>query len=311
MKKINKVLTGIVLAGCALSANAQSTKNVFAERTELVQSHSVSNALPISWYVGAVDVSEFKDLVDRFLSFSNYLTHKLDRLVVLDTLTTDQKAGVEALKGKYEIVYTSSLVASQLAEMGWNPVLARSEDVNLVVLALASNKKINSKNDFKNTVITTTNGSSIARTVGYSLIKDGLIDNAPLKENRNFKPRPVGQEQLVDILKNKQTDGIIVRDVVAKKLMNTNPQQYKIVYTAPPVLGHVVLTSPNFDYSKVANLKEALKGLDNLSSNDPVLRAIDGLKPDTVNVFKEIKAEELKAARDLVKMNDEFKISQP
>lgn len=311
MKKFNKILTALVLTGCALNANAQSQRNMFAERTDLVQRYSMNNALPISWYVGAVDVSEFKDLVDRFLSFSNYLTTKLDRLVVLDTLTTDQQAGAEALKGKYEIVYTSSIIASQLADMGWQPILARSEDINLVVLALSSNKAINNKNDFKNTVITTTSGSSIARTVGYSLIKEGFIDNAPLKENRNFKPRPVGQEQLVDILKNKQTDGIIVRDVVAKRLMNLNPQQYKIVYSASPVLGHVVLTSPNFDANKVETLKAALKGLDNLPNNDPILRAMDGLKTDTATVFKEIKPAELKAARELARMHEEFKISQP
>lgn len=309
MNKLSKTLLALTLSTLALSVNAQSTKNVFAERTDLVQRHTVAQPITLGWYIGAVEVSEFKDLVDRFLSFSNYLTTKLDRLVVIDTLTTDIKAGNESVKNKYDLVYTTSLIAGQLAEQGWKPLVARTENINLVIVALKSNTAVNSEKDFKNIVIATTNGSSLARTIGYGLMRDKLIENAPLKENRNFKPRPVGQEQLVDILKNKQTDAIIIRDSLAKKIMDSSPNQYKIVYKANSVLGAVLLASPNFDNSKLESVRSAFKSLDNLDSTDPVLKAIDGLKAGTPNVFKDVPQDELKAAKQLSDTNEEFKVT--
>lgn len=307
MNKLSKTLLALTLSTLALGVNAQSTKNVFVERTDFVQKYTVAQPITISWYIGGVEVSEFKDLIDRYLSFSNYLTTKLDHLVVIDTTPNDLKAGNEAIKGNYDLVYTTALISGQLAEAGWKPIVARTENTNLVVVALASNKLINSEKDFKNTLIITTNGSSLARTIGYSLIQNKFIENAPLKENKNFKPRPVGQEQLVDVLKNKQTDGILIRDTLAKKIMDASPGQYKIVYKAPSVLGGVLLASPNFDNAKLEVVRRAFKGLDNLDRTDPVLKAIDGLGVN--NIFKDVPLDELKSANELSHVTEENKIT--
>lgn len=307
MKILNKIFFMTVISSICILGNAQTNKDMFLEREVLVKKYG-NNKMNISWYVGAVDTNTFKGSIERFLNFSNYLSNKVDKLVILDIFNTDKKAAQAVLNGNYDIVYTSSLIGTQLIDHGWKPILARNEDIQLIVLALESNKKINNEQDFNKTTITTTNGSSIAKTIGYDLIKNKLIEDVPLTNNKNFKPRPVSQEELIEILKSNQTDGILIRAGLAKQLQLKNPGRYKIVYQSNPILGHLLLISPNFDTSKIEQLKSAFKELNDFPKNATILKAIDGVQNDKEKIFKEIMTNEIKSAKELSKINEEFLI---
>jgi hypothetical protein len=73
MKKLSQTLLALSLGCVFLGANAQ-TINTSAERYELVQKFGSNQPLNISWYVGAVDPTDFQQTLDRFLGFSNFLS---------------------------------------------------------------------------------------------------------------------------------------------------------------------------------------------------------------------------------------------
>jgi ABC-type phosphate/phosphonate transport system substrate-binding protein len=273
-----------------------------------VQKFGSNQPLNISWYVGAVDPTDFQQTLDRFLGFSNFLSAKTGNLVILNPFKTDKEATIEALTGKYDVVYTSTVMMNQLIKAGWKPLLSRSESVDEVILSLASNKNFNSEKDFKKGTITTTYGSSIARAVSYGLINKGFADDSPLDKNKNIHPEKLGQVQLVNILINKKTDGIMLRDSGAKKLMDESPGLYKIVYKAPAVLGHSIAVSPRLDPAKVEILRAAFKALDTLDHKNPILRSMDGLG-EVEHVFQPVPQDQLDYSIGLSKLNPEFTIT--
>lgn len=273
-KKILSVLIGATLS---VSAFAQTTQiSPFDKRAEVIRNYGIENVLTMGWYTGVVDSFEMRDLLSRFLPLSNYLSDVLKQTVVLETAKSDRELAVSAKEGTLDIVYTSALMASQLINQGWVPVVGRGENIQSVVVSKKSLESEN-KDKLKGKIFRAAEGATVTYFAKYSLIKDGIIDPT----SPNFQIEPTNQGILLDVLKTGVVDGVIVRDTGARRFIQNNPD-YKVAYTADISIGHVLLVSPTFPKDKLDEIKRALLvltpenpeyrrilvGLDGFSAND-------------------------------------------
>ena len=125
---MKKYLTSILLGLLATTSFAQVSTNIFADRAELIRKLGTSQSFSMGWYTGAISgANDIRDMNDNYLGLSNYLSAKLNNLVVLELIKSDRTVAEEALKGNFDILYTSSLMGSQLIAQGWKPLVERSE----------------------------------------------------------------------------------------------------------------------------------------------------------------------------------------
>lgn len=296
---MKKYLLSIMLGLTATTSFAQSS-NIFAERAELIKRFGTSQSVSIGWYTGSLsnNANDIREINENFLGLSNYLSVKLGNLIVLEAIKSDRILGEEALKGNFDVLYTSSLVGSQLINQGWKPVVERTENLTPVVLALKSNNKINSQKDFSNSKIIGSNGITFTM-IAYSLSNEKLLDLNNLAKNTNFVSRKINQEVLVNVLNNKQVDGIIVRSILAEKLV-AESDKYKIVYKGNSIPGHMIVLSPKVDQQKEEQIRNAFLSLNALDKNSVILKAIEGHK-EGAEVFKNVSKEDINLSNDIFK----------
>lgn len=296
---MKKYLTSILLGLLATTSFAQVSTNIFADRAELIRKLGTSQSFSMGWYTGAISgANDIRDMNDNYLGLSNYLSAKLNNLVVLELIKSDRSVAEEALKGNFDILYTSSLMGSQLIAQGWKPLVERSESFMPVVIALKSNNAINSEKDFSKVKIFGSNGTTTIFTE-YSLSEEKLLDINNLNQNPNFLVKKMNQESLIGLLNNKQADGIIVRNMLAEKLLNES-DNYKIVYKGKTSPGHMILLNPKVDSAREEQIRNVFLSINGLDKNSIVLKAIDGHKKEA-EVFKTVSAEGIKLSSDVFK----------
>lgn len=297
---MKKYLVSMILGLTSITGFAQVSGNIFAERADLIRKLGTSQSFSMGWYTGALsnNANDIREINENFLGLSNYLSGKMSNLIVLEAIKSDRVVAEEALKGNFDILYTSSLVASQLIAEGWKPLVERSENFVPVVLALKSNAKINSEKDFSKSKIMASSGVTYTFTA-YSLSNANVLDINNMGQNSNFVSKKISQESLINVLNSQQVDGIVVRSILAEKLL-TESDKYKIVYKAQASPGHMVLVNPKVDSAKEEQLRNAFLSLNNVAVNSVALKAIDGHKAGT-EVFKAVSAEDIKLSNDVFK----------
>jgi len=297
---MKKYLTSILLGLLATTSFAQVSTNIFADRAELIRKLGTSQSFSMGWYTGSLsnNANDIRDMNDNYLGLSNYLSAKLGNLVVLELIKSDRVVAEEALKGNFDILYTSSLIGSQLIAQGWKPIVERAESFMPVVIALKSNNSINSEKDFSKTKIVGSHGTTTIFTE-YSLSEANLLDINNINQNPNFIVKKMSQESLIGLLNNKQADGVIVRNMLAEKLLNES-DNYKIVYKAKTSPGHMILLNPKIDSSKEEQIRNTFLSLNSLDKNSVVLKAIDGYSKN-VEVFKTVNTDGIKLSSDVFK----------
>lgn len=295
---MKKYLVSIILGLTSAVTFAQSNSNIFAERADLIRRVGTSNPISVGWYTGAIanNANDIREINENFLGLSNYLGSKMNSLVILEAIKSDRLAGEEGLKGNFDILYTSSLVGSQLVAKGWKPILERNDNFFPVVIALKSNSKVNSEKDFANSRIVGSSGTTFS-FASYSLLKSNILNENQLNNNPNFFSRKTSQENLVSILNNRQVDGIIVRNIVADKLLK-EPDQYKVVYKGQASPGHIIFINPKIDSNKEEQIKNAFLSINYLDKKAAALKAIDGHTPGNV-VFKNVSREGIELSNDV------------
>lgn len=306
---MKKYLVSMILGLTSITGFAQVSGNIFAERADLIRKLGTSQSFSMGWYTGALsnNANDIREINENFLGFSNYLSGKMNNLIVLEAIKSDRVVAEEALKGNFDILYTSSLVGSQLIAEGWKPLVERSEDFVPVVLALKSNTKINSEKDFAKSKIMGSSGVTFTFTA-YSLANANIIDINSLGQNNNFVSKKISQESLVNVLNSQQVDGVIVRSILAEKLI-TEGDKYKIVYKAQASPGHMVLLNPKVDSAKEEQFRNIFLSLNNLDKNSIALKAIDGHQPGTT-VFKAVSAEDIKLSNDVFKKTKQIPLAK-
>lgn len=304
---MKKYLVSIILGVTAATSFAQSA-NIFAERADLIRKLGTSQSFSMGWYTGALsnNANDIREINENFLGLSNYLSVKLNNLIVLEAIKSDRTVGEEALKGNFDLLYTSSLIGSQLVAQGWKPVVERSESLTPVVLVLKSNTKLNSEKDFAKSKIIGSNGITFTM-ISYSLSNAKLLDLNNLAQNTNFVSKKISQESLVNILNNQQADGIIVRSILADKLLSES-DKYKVVYKAQTAPGHMVLINPKVDSAKEEQIRNAFLSLNNLDKNSVVLKAIDGHKAGN-EVFRTVSTEDINLSNDVFKKTKQIPLT--
>jgi ABC-type phosphate/phosphonate transport system substrate-binding protein len=306
---MKKYLTSILLGLLATTSFAQVSTNIFADRAELIRKLGTSQSFSMGWYTGAIsnNANDIRDMNDNYLGLSNYLSVKLNNLVVLELIKSDRTVAEEGLKGNFDILYTSSLIGSQLVAQGWKPIVERSESFTPVVIALKSNNAINSEKDFSKTKIVGSSGTTTIFTE-YSLSESNLLDINNINQNQNFIVKKISQESLVGLLNNQQADGIIVRGMLAEKLLNES-DKYKIVYKAKTSPGHMILLNPKVDSAREEQIRNVFLSINGLDKNSVGLRSIDGHKSG-VEVFKTVSADDMKTSSDVFKKTKQMPLNK-
>ncbi len=140
------------------------------------------------------------------------------------------------------------------------------------------------------------------------LANANIIDINSLGQNNNFVSKKISQESLVNVLNSQQVDGVIVRSILAEKLI-TEGDKYKIVYKAQASPGHMVLLNPKVDSAKEEQFRNIFLSLNNLDKNSIALKAIDGHQPGTT-VFKAVSAEDIKLSNDVFKKTKQIPLAK-
>ena len=306
---MKKYLISMILGLTAVSSFAQVTNNIFADRAELIKKLGTSQSISMGWYTGAIsnNSNDIREINDNYLGLSNYLSVKMNNLIVLEVIKSDKIAAEEALKGNFDIVYTSALYASQLSNLGWIPLVERSENFTPTIIALKNNKKFNDIKDLDKVKVIGS-GASFTFTT-YSLSSDKLLDLSKLNQTDNFNSKKLAQESLVAMLNNQQVDGIIVRDVLADKLLKES-DKYKVIYKAQTSPGHMILINPKIEASKIEQIKNTFLSLNNLDKNSIVIKGIDGHKMG-MEIFKPVVADDLKISNTVFKKTNQMPLILP
>lgn len=295
---MKKYLVSMVLGLTSIASIAQAGGNIFAERAELIKKIGTTQSFSMGWYAGSVanNANDIREINENFLGLSNYLSTKMNSLVVLEAIKSDRTVAEEALKGNFDILYTSSLIGSQLVAQGWKPIVERSENFTPVVLALKTNAKVNSEKDFSKVKVLGSVGTSFTFAT-YSLAAAKVLDIDNLNKNPNFTSKKISQESLINILNNQQVDAIVLRSAVAEKLM-AESDKYKVVYKGQVSPGHMVLLNPKVDANKEEQFKNIFLSFNNLDKNSVALKSIEGHKAGT-EVFKNVSNDDIKLANEV------------
>lgn len=295
---MKKYIVAILLSVVSTMSFSQTNNNIFAERADLIRKMGTSQSFSMGWYSDTLsnNTNDIREINENYLGLSNYLSSKINNLVVLETIKSDRIVAEEALKGNFDILYTSSLIGSQLVSLGWKPLVERSESFTPVVLALKTNKKINTEKDFSKSKILGSNGT-IFTYISYSLSALNLLDINMLNKNQNFTSKNINNESLINKLNTQQVDGIIVRDIVAEKLINES-DKYKIVYKGQSSPGNIILINPKVEISREDQLKNIFLSLNNIEKNSNILKAIDSHRIG-MEVFKNVSNDNIKLSTDV------------
>lgn len=294
-RELLKFLAAGVVASTTPAIYAQDV-NIFQERDRLIAQYGLKNSVTMGWYAGAVDTFEVRALINRFLPLSNYLSRQLGVLVILEADRSDREIAKDADIGNLDIVYTSGLMASQLVKKGWVPIVGRSDGLRPVVVGLTTTKADTSA-DLKGKKISGAVGATVTAHTQYSLLVDGVIKDI---NDPNFEIIQTGQQQLIELVKTKKSDGIIVRDIVGERLVKQNPQQFKILYRGKPAPGHVLLVSPNFPLAQRDLLRDLFINLRPTDAqNKKILSGLDGYQESDLQPFKVVGLEDLKISEEV------------
>lgn len=304
---MKKFLVSMMLGFTTITSFAQ-TANIFAERAELIRKLGTSQSYSMGWYTGALsnNANDIREINENFLGLSNYLSVKLNNLIVLEAIKSDRTVGEEALKGNFDLLYTTSLIGSQLIEKGWKPIVERSESITPVIVSLKSNKRLNSEKDFSKSKIIGSNGITYTM-LSYTLINNKIADVNTLNQSGHMVSKKITQENLINLLNNQQADGIVIRSFLAEKLL-AESDKYKIIYKGQTIPGHMIVLNPKVDSAREEQIRSAFLSLNTLDKKSIVLKAIDGHNPN-VEVFKAISKEDINLSSDVFKKTKQIPLS--
>lgn len=317
---MKKVLFKLVLTACAMASLAAIAKTeskadtvvkteinkgvlgTTEHRADLIKKYGVNNAISMGWYTAGVDTSEVREGWNNYTVLSNYLTEKLGRLVVIETDKSDREISKDALNSM-EIVYTSAVMGTELMKAGWKPVVGRSESLQGVIL-VQENSKIDSPADLKKLEIYGVKGATVTYFVSNSIVKNNIYKVQEISEsakNPKFKIIDTKQNQLIELLKNKDIDGAIIRETLAKNLIKANPGKYKIAFKADLAPGHMLFVSPSVKEDTINKLRDAFLSLtpDN-AQYKKILSGLDAYQELDKTPFKIVTAADLSPANGIL-----------
>ena len=300
-----KLMVGLMaLVGVVSLAHADK----FTDRTKILEKYKDSkNITSIGWYVGVTEEMEIRNLINRYLPLSNYLSDRLNSLTVLQAEKNDRSVAKEAISGNLEMVYTSAIMGSQLVKGGWQPVVGR-ENINPVLL-MKSSTKIKTTDDLKGKKLVAAYGATVTMFMQYSLLKDGVLKDI---EDPNFVIRKVSQQDLINLLKTGQVDGVVVRDTFANNLIKDNPNQYAITYKSQVAPGHTLFVGPSFDKNKIPVLKDSFLTLTPETEDGlNILSGLDGFQKNNKKPFKEVTVDDLKNMGEVFSLLKEEPLVKP
>lgn len=253
MKK--KFLLDALISGLFASSSFAGTVNYFQQRDQLIQQNH-NQYIHIGWFSGIINLYGTVPMINNYIPFGNYLSSDLKSTAIIVPDQINKTIYQDAIKGDYDVVYTTVNIYPKLIAQGWIPLVQRTSKIKPVVLTLKTSN-INSEKDLKGKKILATSGVAISEYMQYSLYKDHILN----QHSHDFIEKKVTQKALLYFLKLKKVDGIVVLKGVALKFIKKNPD-IKISYEAPSANGLMVLANQKtVSQQQMDALKSELLGM--------------------------------------------------
>ena len=255
MKK--KFLLAALISGLFASSSFAGNVNYFQQRDQLIQQNH-NQYIHIGWFPGIISLYGTVPMINNYVPFGNYLSSDLKSTAIIVPDQSNKTIYQDAIKGDYDVVYTTVNIYPKLIKQGWIPLAQRTSKIKPVILTL-KNSNINSEKDLKGKRILATSGVAITDYIQYNLYKDHIIG----RHSHNFIEKQMTQKELLSFLKLNKADGIVALKAVALKFMKKNPN-LKIAYEAPAANGLMVLANPKtVSQQQMDTLKNELLGMTN------------------------------------------------
>lgn len=288
---ILKLLVLSSLSSCVLLNNAIAQEtNKYSERIDIINKYK--STVGFGWYTNNGSSFELRELLNKFLPLSNYLSNKLQETVVFINDRSDKAIINDALEGQTDIVYTTAIFGSQLLDKKWKPLLVRSEDIIPVIL-MKKTVSIDSIKSWNSKKLLSSKGTTVNYFIKYALQKNNLLDKL------NFVEKNVAEKDLISIFQNGEADGIVLSEKVANKLIESNPDIYKISYKSVAAPNNIIFISSHFTSVKVDLVKKALLDLNYVDTNKELLLGIEKSNDKELSPFKEINFSDVEKIKDI------------
>lgn len=263
-----------------------SNDNAYKERQEILRRFpDTNNALVVGWFVGAADAFEFRDVLARYIPLANFLTNRTGELTAVMTDKLAESIADEALADNIDIVYTNVMEGARLVAKGWKPLVGRTEDL---IGAVIMRTDIANPDSFEGKKIVGVDGGITTQYVKYSLSKSGVLPKV------KFVEQNTSQNELIQVLRSKQVDGIIVRSGSADSFVKANPG-YKVALKSLAAPGHLILVSPRASQSTVdVILKSMLELTPDVPGFKAILQGMDGFNAKDKKPFSDRRDLDLK-----------------
>ena len=290
-----KLLVASILMSTSLVGIAQ-TNNIFTQRSDIIQKNAHKKPLVVGFYNLENKGLELNNITERFLPFSNYLSEKLDSLVVFDVDNSFYNLNKQILENS-SLIYTSSLVYSEMKEAGWNPLVKLNSETTPSLLVKATNK-IKEVKDLKGKKVVATNGENINEYALYELITNKVYENKEASVGKytvqNIKP-----DFLVKNLDNNSVQAVLVNSATANKILAENKDKYRVVPMTSIVPGAIVYVNNKLAPEETQKIKNVFLDI----KNDNLEFKMSGQSvSEKVNQFVDVKEDELKNSAAIFKL---------
>lgn len=280
---MKKIALGILGFALSTSLFAQDSENYSLQRERLVQKYKNTKPLVISFYNSKNSMLEINFTTNKYLPLANYLSEKLDRLVIFDVDVDHKNLNNEVLSNS-EVVISSPLVLDTMLKNGWKPILVRNSPVSPSYIVRKADG-INSISGLKNKKLISQK-DSLASSYGlYALLTPEIYQDLTDAKKYYTEESNVEQQSSLKLLEDKKIDGIVLKDKDAKKLVAGSDKYFilKSGFTGPDSIIYV-----NPKVSDIVKLKNVLQTMtdDNLQAKEALVSARE-FTPGEKNQFIE------------------------
>lgn len=299
MNKISTVLAVTALFS-ALPAHSQDVDSFSLQREKLVLKYKNTKPLLISFYNTRNSVLEINLTANKYIPLANYLSDKMDRLVVFDVDTDSSKVTQDVLNAS-DLVFTSPLQFNNLADYGWKPLVVRNNNVNPVFI-VRKNDSINGLSGLKDKKITSQKSTIVSKYAVYQLIKSGVYED--IKSSQKYFNETANPD-LQSVLKNledKKIDAIVLTEKDAKKLV-AGSEKFQLIksgFSGPDLV--VYYNSKNSDGSRYKPVFLSMTE-DNLPAKEALVSARE-FTPGERSQFVELSTKDAQLIKDVIALTE-------
>jgi ABC-type phosphate/phosphonate transport system substrate-binding protein len=304
MKKWSLKLLSILMV-TSLNAFAQET-DFISKRHELVKKNQNTKPLVVAFYNSNNKNLDVNLMWNKLAPYSNYLSEKLDNLVVIDVDNSYYNLNKDILANT-DILYSTPLIYNQLKDLGWNPIVKLNQQTKPVIIVL-NESSIKSLAGLKGKRIMTEGGSTMSAYLKVELFDKKILSRTESTEK--YVEANSSTDALLNYLNSGEADAIALNDNTARRLIAENKNKYRAISTDSYTPGSVVYVSPRMSTEQVEKIKTLFL---NMKLNDETVRFVlntaGEIVASQINQFVEVNDLELMKSSQIFKQSRSAEIN--